>query len=230
MGALARVLLLVAAAEPTPTSDPFEIEVYTADTVARGHLLAEQHANVTSDHGAHLTYEFIYGLVDWLELATYFATEVKTGTHDFAFAEWRLRVRPRTPDAWPVRASLNIESSWDEHGFLSLELRPIWTQSFWRLRLDVDPTFEFDREGTVDALPALKLALAVGGGFEVGLEYYGNLGPVDAPAPGAREWHQVFAALDVVRWSRVELNLAAGFGLTAATDPFTVKTIVGLQF
>jgi len=229
VGALS-VLALLWAAEPTPTSDPFEIEVYTAETVPRGHLLAEQHANLTSENGAHLTYELIYGVLDWFEVATYFATEFKAGSHDCGFAEWRLRVRPRTPDGWPVRASLNLESSFDEQGFLSLELRPIWTQPLGRLQLDVDPTFEIDRAAAVEFLPALKLALALGGGFAIGLEYYANLGPVDAPVPAERQWHQLFAALDLTRWPRLELDLAAGFGLSPRTDPFTVKTIVGIQF
>ena len=98
------------------------------------------------------------------------------------------------------------------------------------ISLDVAPALEIASDGTAEVQPQLKLAVALGGGFHVGPEYYANLGAVDGLAAPRDEWHQLFAALDVTRWKDVEINLALGFGLTAATDPFTVKTIVGFQF
>jgi hypothetical protein len=202
-------------------NDLYEIEVYAADTVPAQQVLAEQHFNVTKDDGAHLTYEFIYGVTNWFEVATYFATQFAPGSHDFAWEEWRLRVRPRTPDGWPVRASLNVETVWTSDGFESIELRPIWSGAAGRWRLDVAPAVEIDHDGSAEFSPELKAAASVGGGFDVGVEYYGSV---------RSEWHQVYAALDVVRWKSIEINVGVGVGLTEASDRLVVKTIAGYLF
>jgi hypothetical protein len=202
-------------------NDLFEIEVYEADTVEARHLLAEQHFNVTSENGAHLTYEFIYGVTGWFEVAAYVANRFAPGSHDFGWEEWRLRVRPRTPDGFPVRASLNVETVFTSDGFESIELRPIWSTAAGRIKLDVAPAVEIDRDGSAEFSPELKAGVDVGGGFEVGVEYFGSV---------RSEWHQLYAALDVARWQSIEINLGVGFGLTSVSDPFVVKTIAGYRF
>jgi hypothetical protein len=223
-------LLLAVVAAPLPESDPFEIEVYGYETVAAGRLMLEQHGNVTSDHGAHLTWEVIYGVTGWLEVATYFPTEFASGSHEYGLAEWRFRVRPRTPDSCPLHLSLNVESVWDGDGFAALELRPIWSGALGPFHVDVAPAIEISAAGTAELEPALKVAVALPGLIELGVEYYANVGAVDAPAPAGAQWHQLFGALDVLRWRGLELNVALGVGLTAATDPLTVKTILGYLF
>jgi hypothetical protein len=223
-------LLLAAAGALAPTSDLFEIEVYSADTVDRAEVMVEQHTNVTSEHGAHLTWEAVLGLTRWLEAAAYLATEIQSGSHDYAVSEGRIRLRPRTPDGFPVRASFNVEAAFDEGGFLSLELRPIWSGAWGRVHTDVDGAFGIDRSGDVDLEPAVKIAVDVGAGLEACLEYYGALGPISSPAPAARQWHQLYGAIDVVRFRAIEINAGAGVGLDGATDPFVAKLIVGYRF
>jgi hypothetical protein len=202
-------------------NDLYEIEVYAADTAEAHHLLAEQHFNVTTNDGAHLTYEFMYGVTPWLEVATYIANQFAPGSHDFGWEEWRLRVRPRTPDGFPVRASFNVETVWTKDGFDSIELRPIWSGVAGRLRLDVAPAVDIDHTGFAEFEPELKAAAEVGGGVLVGFEYYGAW---------RSEWHQLYAAVDVVRWKSIEINLGVGFGLTSVSDPFVAKSIVGYLF
>jgi hypothetical protein len=202
-------------------NDLYEIEVYSADTLEAQHFMAEQHFNVTSENGAHLTYELVYGVASWLEVATYIANQFAPGSHDFSWEEWRLRVRPRTPDGFPVRASINIETVWTSDGFDSIELRPIWSGAAGRFRLDVAPAVEIDHTGEAEFQPELKAAAEVGGGIELGFEYFGAV---------RSEWHQLYAALDVVRWKSIEINVGVGFGLTSASDPFVVKTIAGYLF
>ena len=202
-------------------NDLYEIEVYSADTAPARHLQVEQHFNVTDENGAHLTYELMYGVTTWLEVATYIANQFVPGSHDFSWEEWRLRVRPRTPDGFPVRGSINIETVWTSDGFDSLELRPIWSGAAGRFRLDVAPAVEIDHTGYAEFQPELKAAADVGGGFELGFEYFGAV---------RSEWHQLYAALDVVRWKSIEINVGVGFGLTSVSDPFVVKTIAGYLF
>src|SRR5262249_1783188 len=140
---------------------------------------------------------------------------------DFTWEEWRLRVRPRTPDGWPVRASLNIETVWTSDGFESIELRPIWSGAAGRFSLDVAPAVEIEHDGSAQVSPELKAAVAVGAGFAVGIEYYGSL---------RSNWEQLYAALDVVRWKSLEINVGVGLGLTTPSTPLVVKTIAGYLF
>ena len=202
-------------------NDLFEIEVYSADTVEAQHLLAEQHFNVTSDNGAHLTYEFIYGVTNWFEVATYVATEFAPGSHDYSWEEWRLRVRPRTPDGWPVRASFNIETVWTSDGFESIELRPIWSGRAGRFSVDAAPGVEIDHDGFAEFAPELKGAVDVGHDVLVGVEYFGAW---------RSEWHQIYGVVDVVHWKSVEINLGVGFGLTDVSGGLVAKSVLGYLF
>src|SRR5207237_729714 len=135
--------------------------------------------------------------------------------------EWRLRVRPRTPDGFPVRASFNLETVWTSDGFDSIELRPIWSGAAGRFKLDVAPAVEIEHDGSAEFSPVLKAAGDVGGGIELGVEYFGAW---------RSQWHQVYAALDVVRWKSIEINLGVGFGLTDASEELVVKSIFGYLF
>jgi hypothetical protein len=218
---LALLFLLAGGTANGGGNDLYEIEVYDADTVPARQLLAEQHFNVTHDDGAHLTYELVYGVTSWLEVATYMANQFAPGSHDFGWQEWRLRVRPRTPDGFALRASLNVETVWTADGFESIELRPIWSGAAGRWKLDVAPAVEIDATGGAEFSPELKAAAELGGWIALGVEYFGSW---------RSGWHQVYGALDVVRWRSFEVNLGVGFGLTAQSDPLVVKSIVGYLF
>ena len=77
--------------------------------------------------------------------------------------------------------------------------------------------------------PALSALLVLDGLLSVGLEYYGDLGPIDEPSPAGAEQHYLFEVVNVLRWRRIELNFGVGEGLTAASNPFVVKMILGAQ-
>jgi hypothetical protein len=44
-----------------------------------------------------------------------------------------------------------------------------------------------------------------------------------------RQQHYLFEVLNLLRWPRIELNVGVGEGLTAASNPFVVKMILGVQ-
>ncbi len=112
-----------------------------------------------------------------------------------------------------------------------VEVRPIvaWHDPRWLFA--VNPIFGVALGGSSgpSVEPALKVARTVGP-VAVGLEYYADLGTVDAIVPIREEEHYLFEALDVLDLGSFELNAAVGEGLTSASAGLVVKIIVGFEW
>ncbi len=114
------------------------------------------------------------------------------------------------------------------------EVRPIvaWEDDRWIFAFN--PNFEMAlaapdaHEGPgfePGVMAKLKLA-----GIALGVEYFASLGPVRSFLPVGQQEHYLFEAIDVLSWRGVELNVAVGEGLTAASNRMVLKTIVGYAF
>jgi len=79
------------------------------------------------------------------------------------------------------------------------------------------PTFE----------PNVKVAYSILKNAALGLEYYGDMGPVTDFDQGPQQNHALFVTYDLMNNINWELNIGVGFGLTPATDPFVFKVILG---
>jgi hypothetical protein len=110
----------------------------------------------------------------------------------------------------------------------TLEIRPIfgWRGSQWLLAFN--PTLGADLagedRGVLTFHPSLKVAREVGDRTALGFEYYADFGRLTDPLPRAEQSHTLFAVLDLER--KLGLNLGLGYGLTSATDRWTLKAIV----
>jgi hypothetical protein len=69
----------------------------------------------------------------------------------------------------------------------------------------------------------------VGQGFALGAEYYNDIGTLSNRLPRDQQGSTLYAVMEIERksWS---LNFGVGRGLTAATDDWTAKAILGLSF
>ena len=63
-----------------------------------------------------------------------------------------------------------------------------------------------------------------------GLEYYGDIGPINHIERSRDQQHLVFSVVDIDLGPRWELNVGVGAGLTGATDRLVVKMILGYRF
>lgn len=109
-----------------------------------------------------------------------------------------------------------------------------YTTSSRRFAFAFNPILDFDLAGAgaggwPSFEPALSALFVVDGLLSAGLEYYGDLGPLDQTSPPSAQQHYLFEVLNVLRWPRIELNVGVGEGLTAASNPFVVKMILGVQ-
>lgn len=239
--------------------DRFEIQVYEAEVDDPGQASLEVHANFTGKgertpaypgetpphHAFRLTFEPAVGVTRWLELGGYLLTMAAPG-EGYRYAGAKLRAKLVVPrgEGPGFFYGLNVEvgrvpSFVEEEGWAN-EFRPIvgWTDGTWLV--DLNPIFGYALTGPerlrVDLEPAAKVSWNTGRGFAVGVEWYGELGFVDALQPPSRQGHYLFGVLDLAGvpgrepgpW---ELNLAAGGGVSSTADQqFLVKVIVGRSF
>ena len=251
------ILALLAA--PAAAYHRFEIQVYEAEVGDPGQASLELHANYTvrgsraaaypgeipPDRVLRLTLEPALGVARWLELGGYLQTMAAPG-RGYDVVGWKLRakmVAPRREEArffWGLNVEVGrVARSVAEEGWAN-EFRPIvgWSDGTWLL--SVNPIFGYALSGPdrfrVDLEPAAKATWNTQLGFAVGVEWYAELGFLDALLPVSRQPHYLFAVVDLTEargrergpW---ELNLAAGGGIGSAADQqLVVKAIVGRSF
>jgi hypothetical protein len=234
--------------------DAFEIQVYDGTADAPGQPGLELHANTVvsgqrdavppelpSNHQTHLTLEPSLGITRWWELGMYVQTTVlPDGT--FAYSGVKLRTKFVRP-SWPsqrLRFGVNLEISdlparFDPNRW-GAEVRPIlaYATPGGRFAFAFNPILDFDLAGAGTGgwpsfEPALSALFVLDGLLSAGLEYYGDTGPIGQPSRASAQQHYLFEVLNVLRWRRIELNVGVGEGLTAASNPFVVKMILGVQ-
>jgi hypothetical protein len=247
---------LAAFAFPAAALDRFEIQVYEEDINPPGHFGLELHSNFTVRgerragypgeippyHTARFTLEPAYGVTNWLEVGAYLQTLVAPdqGLH---FAGVKARAKMVAPKFLGESAflGLNIEISRlplaAEPAAWGSEFRPFLGYRDGWILVDVNPILGAALSGKdefrVDFEPAAKIALNTQLGFSVGVEYYAELGFVDAILPLRDQPHYLFGVLDLTPprgapSSSWEVNLAVGGGITGAADQqLIVKTIIG---
>jgi hypothetical protein len=246
-------LLSLAAAPALRAQDPFEIQVYEYETVARGKWELETHLNDTvrgttartgtvapTESQFHTTFELTRGMTDHFELAGYLLLSSRPGAAlEIAGAHVRPRVRVPKEWDWPVDVSLSCEVGWSasayEEDSWGLELRPILEKKLGRWQIDLNPTVTHALKGpgTGDGWqlePAARVAYALSPELLVGLEYYASLGPVAHWLPKSEQVHMLYPAADVQLSKAAVLNVGAGWKLTEAGSGFVVKARVGIEF
>jgi hypothetical protein len=229
--------------------DPFEIQVYDGMANAPGVPGLELHVNdvvdgqrtapppeLPSHHQAHFTVEPSFGVTSVWEVGGYLQTAWRADGH-FDFAGAKLRSKLVTPPGWRahVRAGLNLEVSYlpaaYDPGRWGAEIRPIaaWEDRRWLFVANpivgvslrgAPPTFEPAAMVLVKALDLVAL----------GVEYYADLGPLVHPARLRDQQHYLFEVANLLSVPGIELNLGIGQGLTATSNGFIAKMIVGFTW
>jgi hypothetical protein len=246
-------MLLAVASLPAWAQDPFEIQVYDSATAPPWDTGLELHANyfvrgttaagpgalLPTNHVFHLTFEPHLGLTDWAEVGGYLQTALQPdGTYDYAGV--KLRCKARVPEllAGRIGLALNTElsaipSAYSE-SYFGAELRPIADARAGRLYVSINPIVDIDFEGDLAGRaqfePAAKVGVVL---FEdraaIGTEYYGAIGPIDAPFALSDQVHRIFAVVDLIHIPigpiAFGLNAGVGYGI-AAGEKWIIKSIL----
>lgn len=230
---------------------PEEIQVHLDDLSAPGKFGVDVHNNYVfrgaktpgylgeqpPSHVYRLTPEFYYGLTDTLEAGLYVLTTHPSGG-DAHVDGAKLRIKYIAPhdkeQGFFIGANL-------EAGRTSLRVSPTpWNAELkgilgyrtgpWMVA--VNPNIDWSlspRDGPVTFGVDAKLAYAINGKTQIGLETYNELGPIaHLDALGANGKY-VFAVLDQ-EFERFDLNIGLGKGVTRDADRWLLKFIVGTHF
>jgi hypothetical protein len=230
--------------------DNYEIQVYGSPTMEKGTAIFELHSNFTfigeknivgtvrpSYHALHETVEITQGIAKDFELGFYLFTN-STKPYGWQFVGTHIRPRVAAPEKWklPIGLSLSAEFGYQREEYSadtwSIELRPIVDKQFKKLYLSLNPVLAIQLKGAQKQsapsfAPNVKAAWIFTKKISFGLEYYGDLGPVNNFDRTADQSHALFAAFDLYLHPDWEVNFGAGCGLTQATDGFNFKLILG---
>jgi hypothetical protein len=243
------IILIIYPGSPLAQNN-YEIQVYASQTQTRGSTMFELHSNYTfngstqivngvlpSNHSLHETVEITTGITNVFETGVYLFTNYTPG-YGYQVVGMHLRPRVMVPTDWgvPVGLSLSMEIGYQKPAYAddewSLEIRPIIDKQWDRFYASLNPTFGIAlRSNYNNSVPTfepnVKLSYAVWKNTALGIEYYGDMGPVTNFDQGPQQNHALFIAYDLLNNVNWELNIGAGFGLTPATDPFVFKIITG---
>lgn len=230
--------------------DNYEIQVYGSQTQEKNSIIFELHSNYTfeggkqmvegvipSNHALHETLEITQGITDNFEIGAYMFTNYTPG-YGYKVIGTHIRPRIMAPAKWklPVGLSLSAEIGYQDAAYSnqtwSIEIRPIVDKSWQKLYVSFNPTFGVGLKSaytnsTPTFEPNLKAAYNVFKNLALGIEYYGETGPVNALESFPQQNHAIFIAGDMLNNPHWELNAGVGFGITQATDGLVFKVIVG---
>jgi len=239
---------ILAATAPAGAVD--EIQVYNAEIAEVGQFTVQQHLNyafigrtqpefpggLVPNHALNGTPEFAWGITNWFELGLYIPWAVDAEDR-FLSNALKLRTLFVTPDAAKRNffVGLNFEYDYTTPPFsqtrFAMEIRPIigWRNPQWEFI--VNPIFDlgFGRLGSLDFVPAARLARKLGEDFFVGVEYYSDLGLPGSFPSVEQQQHQLFAVVDF-KVGVVDVDFGVGYGLTSGSDRLVAKTILSYAF
>ncbi len=246
-------VLVVIACLPLRAQDNYEIQVYGSETVPAGHTMVELHSNFTfegfkkseqgvlpDEHQLHETVEVTQGWTEWFETGFYVFTSY--GPHQgYKWVGDHIRPRVRVPEKWhwPVGVSLSTEFGYQRPIFSAdtwtWEIRPIIDKQWKSWYLAFNPALErsLHGPGVADGVvfsPNFKGAYSLMRRLNIGLEYYGSLGPITGFDPLYLQQQQIVPTIDYDFGPNWEFNFGVGVGVTRSTDHLLVKMIVGRRF
>ena len=231
----------------------YEVQVYGSDLVSPGVTMVELHSNFTAsgakgvvdgvlptNHAVHETLEVTHGWNEWWETGFYQFTSIQAdgswqwvGTH--------IRPRVAVPERYglPVGVSMSGEVGYQRAAFSAdtwtLELRPIVDKKIGRFYAALNPTLDRSLHGPSKGRgfgfsPNVKFSYDVTKKVALGMEYYGDYGPVTGWDPVRDQQQQFLPAVDIDFGKNWEFNFGVGVGVTQATDHLLVKAILGYRF
>ena len=238
--------------------DPFEFEIYPAQTLGMGKFELETlnsfipkghstggNGTSSGDYASNLMYrtsfELTYGLTDKLEASAYLNLAHPNGASmQYAGSKYRLRGSLFEQGEMPIDLGWYVELEWHRiHQFdgnqLEIEIKPIIEKDIGRCEIDLNPKFE----------KAIFVGPNKNRGFEFGysagvyynwirtispgLEFYGGIGLIDDNDPLNRQQHYVFPVIRGELPGDLEYSLGPGIGLTRGSDQVITKFNLELE-
>ncbi|HUO05881.1 MAG TPA: hypothetical protein VMU16_11860 [Candidatus Binataceae bacterium] len=253
------VFLLLAASSAMAQVDPWEFEVYPAQTVGKGMIEVESlngfvpkghsqgdDGTSSGDYPSNLMYrtaiELTYGLSDQVETAAYLdlARPNGAGAFQYAGSKFRLRGSLFEQGEMPVDLGWYAELEWHrtpefDDNQLEMEFRAIVQKDVGPLSVIINPTFEKAIFVGPNKNKGFEFGYAAGLYYRYlpwvspGLEFYGGVGLIDDNDPLSQQQHYVFPVLYGKLPGGIEYSLGPGIGLTSGSDSVVTKLNLELE-
>jgi hypothetical protein len=228
----------------------YEIQVYGSQTQQKNSTIFELHSNYTfdgeaevvkgvrpTDHALHETIEITHGITEIFELGFYLFTNYLS-EYGFRIVGTHLRPRIMAPAKWnlPVGLSLSAEIGYQSASYSeetwSLEIRPIIDKQWNKIYASLNPTLGIQLKGVEEQsapafAPNIKMSYVFFKNIALGVEYYGDFGPLNSFDARPEQGHALYAIMDLLNNVKWEVNIGPGFGLTTATDGLVFKVLIG---
>ncbi len=236
---------------PAARSAPEEIQIYLDDLTTPGRFGLDVHNNFVvrgsdtpdyagarpPDHVYRLTPEFYYGLTPSFELGAYVLTAYdRDRAAHVDGAKLRLKYIAPHDAARGAFWGLNLEVGKSDLAIAerpwNYELKGIVGERIGKwlvaLNLNVDSALS-SRGGPATIDLDARLGYNVGHSTQIALETYDELGALSSPGGLHDRSHTLYVVVDTDL--RVcDLSAGVGRGLTAASDSWVIKAIVGFHF
>lgn len=251
--ALAVVVLLAGmiglSLAPPAFAQADEIQVYDGGLAGTGVFNLTWHNNftprglkmpafpggTTPDHSFNGVTEWAFGVTDWFEAGLYLPLYTRDTQHGFGIDGGKLRALVATPNGSSRRFAFGLgfelglnAHRWDQNRFSS-EFRPILA---WHVNPHLDlianPIVDtaYDGVGKLVFAPSTRVAYNASPTWALAIETYSEFGELRGFNAVPDQSQQIYAVVDHVTRNGFELEFGAGWGLTRATDAFTLKLIV----
>jgi hypothetical protein len=248
----AALALLLLAGPAVAQVDPFEFEVYPAQTVGRGMIELESLNSIiprghtqgdagtssgdfASDRMYRTAVELTYGLTDKVEAAAYLNLAHPNGdSFQYAGSKFRLRGSLFEQGQLPIDLGWYAELEWNrtpqfDGNELELELKPIASKDIGRFEIDLNPKFAKAIFVGPDKNKGFEFGYTAGLYYRYqrwlspGLEFYGGMGLIDDSDSLHEQEHYIVPVIRGELPGGLEYSLGPGIGLTRGSDEVIMK-------
>jgi len=244
---LATIVVALFAVSEMAFAQTDEIQVYDASHADPGVFNLTWHNNFTpngvnmpafpganvSDKSLNGVTEWAYGVNNWFEAGLYLPLYSIDKNRGATLDGLKLRALFTVPHADDRRFvyGVNFEFSmnakhWDATRLTS-EIRPIVGWHLKPVDIIVNPILDTSYDGfkRLDFAPATRVAYNFSPTLAVAVEEYADFGPLGGFYSRSDQSHQLYAVVDH-RSKLMDIEVGVGFGLTKASDKFTLKLIL----
>jgi hypothetical protein len=241
------LIVALAAASGIVRAQTDEIQVYDASIAERHQVTLTFHTNyvaqglaqpafpgaVVADQSLNGAMEWAYGVADWFEAGLYFPVWSRDASSGLGYDGFKLRALFVSPhaDARAFAYGVNFEFSVNQPRWSSShyggEIRGILAWHVAAMDLIVNPIVDTDFNGlaNLEFVPCWRVAYNANKTWAVAVEQYADFGAVSDLDSWSQQSHQLFAVVDR-HWTRWDAEFGVGYGLTGASDPWTIKLII----
>jgi hypothetical protein len=204
----------------------------------RGRTTPDYTGAIVANHSYQVTAEWAYGVTPWFEQGLYMPVSSPYSTNDGGtlngFKIRELIARPNAHDHkffYAANFELSVNHHYWEQRIVTSEIRPIVGLHLKPWDIIYNPIVDTDYTGGLGNLqynPSGRVAYNFNERWALAAEEYDGFGPLRGFDKLHNQFHEVWATTNYsgTKLAGVNVETGVGYGLTAASDKWTLKLMV----